>query len=120
MKTIIFLLGMSLCLGLLPLTSNATPETPTGTGTIMSFSIEEKKVMIGQKEYGLADRLQIQTKHHIAAGENAIKAGQQIEFWTDSNSHLKIMSSTPGSDGKPEQLPVIKRIRILSDVTMNY
>lgn len=115
MKMAIFLLGMSLCLGLIPLTSGAAAAVSGKQGTISQFSIEDKQMLINEKEYTLSDRLQVVTKDNIAAGDMILKKGQSIEFWVDTDSKRNVRI-----DKSKEGMPMIKRIRVLSDVKMNY
>lgn len=115
MKTAIFFLGMFLCAGLIPLTCGATIKEAGKQGTISQFSIEDRTMLINEKEYLLADKLQVVTKNDIAGGEMILKKGQSIEFWTDT----KTTFNKNVEKGK-ETLPLIKRIRVLSDVKMDY
>lgn len=111
MKVAIFIISMCLCCGLIPLTSQAAPSAPAvkdGQGTIMQFSLEDRTMLINDKTFALDDRLQVITKQNIAAGDRLLKNGQAIEYWlTDIKS-------------ANQALPTIKKIRILSDVKMNY
>lgn len=115
MKIAIFLIGLTMCLGLIPLTSIAIEATASGKGIIEALSIEGNMIVVDKKEYTLNDRLQVVNKHHIAAGDVILEKGQSIEFWVDNaakdNLHLP-------KDKRSN--PVIKRIRVLSDVNMDY
>ncbi|MGE3319036.1 MAG: hypothetical protein AB7I18_07035 [Candidatus Berkiella sp.] len=115
MKITVFLLGMSLCVGLIPLTSIANVQESGKQGTILQFNIEGRSMLINDKEYTLSDRLQVVTKSNIAGGDMLLKNGQAIEFWLDTDTQKE----RHVEKGK-ENLPMIKRIRILSDVKMNY
>lgn len=116
MKVAICLLGFVLCLGLMPLTqARESAPSSNGQGIITEFSIENRMMLINDKEYHLTDKMQVVNKENIAAGEMILKNGQSVEYWLDQsgkiNKHLE--------KGK-ESLPSIKRIRVLSDVKMNY
>lgn len=115
MKMAVFILGVSLCLGLIPLTSFAHQQTPGTQGTIMQFNIEERSMLINDKEYNLSDKLQIVNKSNIAGGDMLLHKGQAIEFWLDPDTKTNHYLTK-----EREHLPMIKRIRILSDVKMNY
>lgn len=115
MKTAIFLLGMSLCVGLIPLTCQAAAKEAGKQGTITQFSIEDRTMLINEKEFILGDRMQVVNKSNIAGGEMILKNGQSIEFWVDT----KVRFNKHAAKGK-ETLPLIKKIRVLSDVKMDY
>ncbi len=111
MKIAIFIISMCLCFGLIPLTSltaSATPAAQDGQGTIMQFSLEERNILINDKSFALDDRLQVINKQNIAAGDRILQKGQAIEYWLSDSK-----STNQG-------LPTIKKIRILSDIKMNY
>lgn len=111
MKIAILIISMCLCCGLIPLTSLAAPAAQAvkdGQGTIMQFSLEEHSILINDKSFALDDRLQVFNKQNIAAGDRILKNGQSIEYW---------LTETKSAD---QVLPTIKKIRILSDVKMNY
>jgi|GEM_PF-6864907 len=115
MKTVIFLLGMTLCIGLIPLTCGASITDAGKQGTITQFSIEDRTLFINEKEFILGDKMQVVNKTDIAGGEMILENGQSIEYWVDtkpkSNMHVP---------KDKEYLPTIKKIRVLSDVQMNY
>jgi hypothetical protein len=106
MKIVTLLMSLSLCLILIPLTSNAVDiRSPDSHGTIKDFSIEEKHLLINETLYRLDDRLSVVSKDNIVVSDSALRKDQKIEVWL----------------GKPEQnLPNINRIRILSDVNTDY
>lgn len=111
MKAAIFIISMCLCFGLIPLTSLAAPAMPPvkdGQGTIMQFSLEDRNMLINDKSFALDDRLQVITKQNIAAGDRILQKGQAIEYWLSDSKATK------------QDVPTIKKIRILSDVKMNY
>jgi hypothetical protein len=115
MKTTIFLLAMSLCISLMPLTGGAATTEAGKQGMISSFSIEDRTMLMNEKEFLLADKMQVVNKANIAAGEMILKKGQSIEYWLDTKS-----DSNMHFPKDKAHLPVIKRIRVLSDVKMNY
>ncbi len=115
MKTAIFLLAMSLCVCLMPLTGAAATTESGKQGTISTFSIEDRTMFINEKEFLLADNMQVVNKGNIAAGEMILKNGQSIEYWLDTKAEPNMHFPKD-----KEYLPVIKRIRVLSDVEMNY
>lgn len=115
MKMAAFILGIILCTGLIPNRVLASDLGAGKQGTILQFNIDERSMLINDKEYALSDRLQVVTKANIAGGAMLLKNGQAIEFWLDTDS-----KSNPHAEKGKENLPIIKRIRILSDVKMNY
>lgn len=116
MKIAICLIGFVLCFGLLPLTqASEVASSSNGKGIITQFSIENRSILINEKEYHLVDRMQVVNKNNIAAGEMVLRNGQSIEFWLDNTNKTK----RHVEKGK-ESMPSIKRIRVLSDVKMDY
>lgn len=116
MKMAIFILGLSLCAGLIPLTHAAESALGRASkGIITHISLEDRSLLINDKQYNLTDRMQVVNKDNIATGDMILKNGQSIEFWLDDsgkgNAHV---------DKDKQSLPFVKRIRVLSDVKMNY
>jgi hypothetical protein len=87
---------------------NTTPtaSTESGQGSIMSFDLAHRRIVIDQKEYALADQVLVTGSDNSPWGQSALRNNFKIEYSVDNSG-----SSNHTMQGN---LPVITKIRIMS------
>lgn len=70
-------------------------------GTLTSFDLEDRRLVLGQTEYALSDHFYVVGKDNIVRSRGHLENGQKIEIWVTYPSG---------------ELPTIIKLQILSDI----
>jgi len=96
-------------------TSPPIPSTSTALqknmGTIDVLDLAHRRIIIDQKTFALADVISVSSRSNSPYGDGVLQNGHTIEYMVDS--------SGKNNHDMQGTLPVVTKIRLLSEVTLS-